>query len=88
MEYGICTTNVSSSIVYYIEKKLTKADDATGLVAGNQHWGHATSKDLYHWVNQPIALFPPNNYTYIFSGSAVVDVNNTSGFFPNQKNGV
>jgi len=57
-------------------------------VAGNQHWGHATSQDLYHWVNQPIALFPPNNYTYVFSGSAVVDVNNTSGFFPNQTNGV
>jgi beta-fructofuranosidase len=43
---------------------------------------------LYHWVNQPIALFPPNNYTYVFSGSAVVDMNNTSGFFPNQTNGV
>lgn len=63
-------------------------DDATALVAGNQHWGHATSQDLYHWVNQPIALFPPNNYTYVFSGSSVVDVNNTSGFFPNQTNGV
>jgi beta-fructofuranosidase len=62
--------------------------DATGLVAGNQHWGHATSQDLYHWTNQPIALFPPNNFTYVFSGSAVVDVNNTSGFFPNQTNGV
>lgn len=67
---------------------LTSADDATGIVAGNQHWGHATSQDLYHWINQPIALFPPNNYTYVFSGSAVVDVNNTSGFFPNQTNGV
>ncbi|KAJ2990901.1 hypothetical protein NUW54_g8341 [Trametes sanguinea] len=33
----------------------------TGLVAGNQHWGHATSSDLYHWVNQPIAISPPNN---------------------------
>ncbi|QDS74267.1 hypothetical protein FKW77_003232 [Venturia effusa] len=62
--------------------------NALGLVAGNQHWGHATSKDLYHWVNQPIALFPPNNFTYVFSGSAVVDVDNTSGFFPNQTNGV
>jgi hypothetical protein len=67
---------------------LTLLDDATGLVAGNQHWGHATSQDLYHWTNQPIALFPPNNFTYVFSGSAVVDVNNTSGFFPNQTNGV
>ncbi|KAF5540811.1 SUC2-invertase (sucrose hydrolyzing enzyme) [Fusarium mexicanum] len=60
----------------------------TDVVAGNQHWGHATSKDLYHWVNQPIALFPPEKDTYVFSGSAVVDVNNTSGFFPDQDNGV
>ncbi|KAG9251857.1 glycoside hydrolase family 32 protein [Emericellopsis atlantica] len=60
----------------------------TGLVAGNQHWGHATSKDLYHWENQPIALFPPANDTFVFSGSAVTDPNNTSGFFPNQTNGV
>ncbi|KIJ52043.1 glycoside hydrolase family 32 protein [Sphaerobolus stellatus SS14] len=60
----------------------------TGLVAGNQHWGHATSKDLYHWTNQPIAIFPPNNESNIFSGSAVIDINNTSGFFPNQDNGV
>lgn len=60
----------------------------TGTVAGNQHWGHATSKDLYHWVNQPIALFPPRKTQYIFSGSAITDPNNTSGFFPNQRNGV
>ncbi|ATY66193.1 beta-fructofuranosidase [Cordyceps militaris] len=60
----------------------------TGIVAGNQHWGHATSDDLYHWVNQPIALFPPRKTQYIFSGSAVTDPNNTSGFFPSQKNGV
>jgi beta-fructofuranosidase len=60
----------------------------TGTTAGNQHWGHATSQDLYHWVNQPIALFPPEETVYVFSGSAVVDVNNTSGFFPDQDNGV
>ncbi|EME80039.1 glycoside hydrolase family 32 protein [Pseudocercospora fijiensis CIRAD86] len=57
-------------------------------VAGNQHWGHATSEDLYTWENQKIALWPPNNYTYVFSGSAVLDPNNTSGFFPHQDNGV
>nr|OQO31957.1 hypothetical protein B0A51_00298 [Rachicladosporium sp. CCFEE 5018] len=62
--------------------------DPTATVAGNQHWGHATSKDLYTWENQKIALWTPNNYTFVFSGSAVVDVNNTSGFFPNQTNGV
>ncbi|OSD00128.1 glycoside hydrolase family 32 protein [Trametes coccinea BRFM310] len=60
----------------------------TDLVAGNQHWGHATSGDLYHWVNQPIAIFPPNNDSQVFSGSAVIDVNNTSGFFPDQDDGV
>ncbi|KAI0508937.1 glycosyl hydrolase [Xylaria bambusicola] len=60
----------------------------TGIVAGNQHWGHATSNDLYHWINQPIALFPPEETVYVFSGSAVVDSNNTSGFFPDQDNGV
>ncbi|KAI1632514.1 glycosyl hydrolase [Biscogniauxia mediterranea] len=60
----------------------------TGLVAGNQHWGHATSADLYHWENQAIALYPPEEGVYVFSGSAVVDVNNTSGFFPDQDNGV
>jgi beta-fructofuranosidase len=59
-----------------------------GVVAGNQHWGHATSPDLYHWSNQAIALFPPEERVYVFSGSAVVDVNNTSGFFPSQDNGV
>lgn len=39
------------------------------------------------WVHQPIALFPPKKDTFVFSGSAVVDVNNT-GFFPDQTNGV
>ncbi|WVQ76126.1 hypothetical protein IAR50_005771 [Cryptococcus sp. DSM 104548] len=60
----------------------------TDTVAGNQHWGHATSSDLYHWTNQPIALFPPNSTSGVFSGSAVLDPNNTSGFFPNQTDGV
>ncbi len=48
-------------------------------VWGPMHWGHATSKDLIHWKEQPIALYP-DSLGYIFSGSAVADVNNTSGF--------
>jgi len=48
-------------------------------VWGPMHWGHATSKDLIHWEHQPIALFP-DSLGYIFSGSVVVDVNNTTGF--------
>lgn len=63
-------------------------DNPSAIVAGDQHWGHATSKDLYHWINQPIAISAPNSSSYAFSGSAVVDVNNTSGFFPSQDDGV
>ena len=51
--------------------------DAT--VWGPMHWGHATSKDMISWKEEKIALYPDEK-GYIFSGSAVVDVNNTSGF--------
>jgi levanase/fructan beta-fructosidase len=43
------------------------------------HWGHAISTDLISWTEKPIALYPDEK-GYIFSGSAVVDVKNTSGF--------
>ena len=48
------------------------------IVWGPMHWGHATSKDMVKWEHQPIALFPDEHGT-IFSGSAVMDLNNTSG---------
>lgn len=60
----------------------------TNITAGNQHWGHATSPDLYHWENKPIALFPPSEGVGVFTGSVVTDPNNTSGFFQNNTGGV
>ncbi len=47
---------------------------------GNMHWGHATSPDLVRWTEQPIALYPRKYGDWAFSGSAVVDRQNTSGF--------
>ena len=46
---------------------------------GHMSWGHAVSPDMVHWKHLPLAL-PEADGVMIFSGSAVVDWNNTSGF--------
>ena len=60
----------------------------TDIVGGNQHWGHASSSNLYRWSNHDMVLYPTPELGSMFSGSAVIDSNNTSGFFPDQSNGV
>ena len=50
-----------------------------GSDSQNMSWGHATSKDLVHWKERTVAISGTDQYN-VFSGSAVVDTHNTSGF--------
>lgn len=43
------------------------------------HWGHATSPDLVHWTQKPIALEPGVHPGNLYSGGGVVDTNNVTG---------
>lgn len=50
---------------------------------GPMHWGHAVSTDLMNWTHLPIAL-ATDELGMIFSGSAVIDWNDSTGFFDGQ----
>ena len=49
------------------------------------HWGHAVSPDLVHWKELGIGLYPRKYGDWAFSGSAVVDKGNTSGWGTKEK---
>lgn len=51
----------------------------SGNIWGNMSWGHATSPDLVHWKEQPLAI-STDDQEDVFSGSVVVDKDNSSGF--------
>lgn len=77
--------NDPNGLVYFNGKyHLFAQYNPFGNVWGHMSWAHAVSNDLFTWNEWPLALPEIKNAdstsTMIFSGSAVVDSFNTSGF--------
>ncbi|MEJ0106423.1 MAG: glycoside hydrolase family 32 protein, partial [Bacteroidota bacterium] len=73
-------TNDPNGLVYFKgEYHLFYQYNPFGNTWGHMSWGHAVSKDLISWKHLPVAI-PEEGNTMIFSGSCVVDKNNTAGF--------
>ena len=73
--------NDPNGLVFYKgEYHLFYQHNPNDIVWGPMHWGHALSQDLLTWEHLPIVM-EPDEIGGIYSGSAVVDWKDTSGFF-------
>ena len=73
--------NDENGLVYYKGTyHLFYQHNPFGVEWGNMHWGHAISEDLVRWKEQKIALYQQSIRDMAFSGTAVIDKNNDSGF--------
>lgn len=79
--------NDPNGMVYYNGKYHLFYQFYDDIKWGYMHWAHATSTDMIHWDEEPIALYPDANGA-MFSGCIVVDDKNTSGFFNEDKGGL
>lgn len=73
------TNDPNGLVFYHGEYHLFFQYNPFGDTWGHMSWGHAVSRDLLHWRQLPLAI-PENNGVMIFTGSVVIDHNDTSGF--------
>ncbi len=73
----------NGTVFYKGEYHLFYQYNPEGNVWGHMSWGHAVSTDMVHWQNLPVALHEVPGEYMVYSGSAVVDWNNTSGLCQN-----